>query len=297
VYPPEFEYFSPKDLESAIALLSEHGEDAKVLAGGQSLLPLLKLRLTAPRVLVDINRISSLNGFREEGKAIVFGALCRYAEIEASGMLAEKLPILTDAASLTADVQVRNRGTMAGSLVHADPAGDWAPALIALDATVTVRGPKGERMLAVEEFVQDPYTPDLHPDELLTHVTVPLPAPSSAGAYLKFEKRAGDFAVASAGVQLRLDDGGRCQDVRIGVGALGPTALRPRKAEQTLTGHEPSPERIAQAVEAIQEDISPFEDIRGSVEYKRNLAGVVFEKAFSVALARVRRERVALPHL
>lgn len=297
MYPPEFEYFCPEDLESAIALLSEHGEDAKVLAGGQSLLPLLKLRLTAPRVLVDINRISSLNGFREEGKAIVFGALCRYAEIEASDTLAERLPILSDAASLTADVQVRNRGTMAGSLVHADPAGDWAPALIALDATVTVHGPQGQRTLSVEEFVQDAYTPDLNPDELLTHVTVPLSAPSSSGAYLKFERRAGDFAVASAGIRLRLDERGLCQDVRLGLGALGATAVRPRRAEEILTGHEPEPERIAQAAEVIQDAIDPFEDIRGSVAYKRNLARVVFERAFAVALARARGERVSLPRL
>ena len=297
MYPPEFEYFCPKDLESAVGLLSRYGGEAKVLAGGQSLIPLLKLRLAGPRFLVDINRIASLAGFEERDDSIVFGALCRYAEIEASSMLAEKLPILTDAAALTADVQVRNRGTMAGSLAHADPAGDWAPPLLALEAQVTVRGPKGERTLSVEDFVQDAYTPDLNPDELLTHITVPLPDPPAAGAYLKFERRAGDFAVASAGVQLRLDGQGRCQDVRIGIGALGPTAVRPRRAEETLTGQEPDPDRIAKAAEAIQRDIDPFEDLRGSVAYKRNLAGVVFEKAFSVALARARGERVSLPHL
>jgi aerobic carbon-monoxide dehydrogenase medium subunit len=297
VYPPQFEYFSPQDLESAVALLSEHREEAKVLAGGQSLIPLLKLRLSGPRVLVDINRIASLVGFEDKGDSIVFGALCRYAEIESSSVLAEKLPILTDAASLTADVQVRNRGTMAGSLAHADPAGDWAPALLALEATVTVRGAKGERILSVEDFLKDAYTPDLNPDELLTHVTVPLPDPRASGAYLKFEKRAGDFAVASAGVQLRLDGQGRCEDVRIGVGALAATAVRSRKAEEALTGHEPDPDRIAKAAEALQGDIDPFEDIRGSVAYKRNLASVVLEKACSVALARARGERVSLPHL
>ena len=297
MYPPEFEYFCPPDVETAIGLLSRHGDEAKVLAGGQSLLPLLKLRLTGPRVLVDINRIASLTGFEEKEDSIVFGALCRYAEIETSSLLAEKLPILTDAAALTADVQVRNRGTMAGSLAHADPAGDWAPALFALEATVTIRGPRGERTLSVEDFFQDAYTPDLSPDELLTHVTVPLPKPPAFGAYLKFERRAGDFAVASAGVQLRLDNRGACQDVRIGLGALGPTAVRARKAEQTLNGLEPSPDRIVEATAAIQEDIHPFEDIRGSVEYKRHLAGVVFEKALSVALGRSRGERVTLPHL
>lgn len=246
---------------------------------------------------MDINRIASLTGFQEKDDSIVFGALCRYAEIEASSLLAEKLPILTDAAALTADVQVRNRGTMAGSLAHADPAGDWAPPLLALEARVTVRGPKGDRTVLVENFIKDAYTPDLNPDELLTHITVRLPDPSVSGAYLKFERRAGDFAVASAAVQLHLDSQGRCQDVRIGVGALGPTAVRPRRAEEALAGHEPSSDRIARAAEAIQEYISPFEDIRGSVEYKRHLAGVVFEKAFSVAVARASGERVPLPRL
>jgi carbon-monoxide dehydrogenase medium subunit len=286
VYPPPFEYLCPDDLESALELLQEHGDEAKVLAGGQSLIPMMKLRLAGPRFLIDINHVAELQGFDVRDDAVLFGALCRYAEIEASSKVAEKLPILKDAAAVTADVQVRNRGTIGGSLVHSDPAGDWAPPLLVLDARATVRGPNGERSMPVEKLFQDAYTPDLSPNELLIRISVPLKNPATTGAYLKFEKRAGDFATASVGAQLRLDDEGRCQDVRVALGALAATAVRARETETILTGRQPTQALIAKAAKAIQGAIDPFEDIRGSVAYKRHLAEVVFEQALQRALAR-----------
>lgn len=295
--PPPFDYACPEDLETALALLKEHADRAKVLAGGQSLLPMMKLRLAAPAVIVDVNRVEELRGLEEREGAVHFGALCRYAQIEASSLVAAKLPILADAAAVTADVAVRSRGTIGGSLVHADPAGDWAPPLLALEATVTLRGPEGERRLTVEELFQDAYSPDVKPEELLTGVTVPWKEPAATGAYLKFEKRAGDFAVASVAVQLRLDGGGRCEDVRIALGALGATALRARAAEALLMGATPTAAVVERAARAIQGDIDPFEDTRGSVAYKRHLAEVVFKKALEVALARARGERAPVPHL
>jgi carbon-monoxide dehydrogenase medium subunit len=297
VYPPQFEYLCPDDLESALELLQEHGEEAKVLAGGQSLIPMMKLRFAGPRFLIDINHVAELKGFEVRDDAVVFGALCRYAEIEESSEIAENLPILKDAAAVTADVQVRNRGTIGGSLVHSDPAGDWAPPLLALDARATVRGPKGERSMSVEELFQDAYTPDLRPNELLIRITVSLKNPATTGAYLKFEKRAGDFATASVGAQLRLDEEGRCQDVRVALGALATTAVRARETETILTGRQPTQAVIEKATRAIQDAIDPFEDVRGSVAYKRHLAEVVFDKALSTALARAKGEEVRVPHL
>jgi carbon-monoxide dehydrogenase medium subunit len=286
VYPAEFEYFAPSTVDEALALLTRYGEDAKILAGGQSLIPLMKLRISSPRFLIDVNGIRSLTGFEVVGNRIVFGALCRHADIAESTLIEQRLPIMTDAARQTADIQVRNRGTLGGSLAHADPAGDWPATLLALDADVTITGADAFRTVPFEDFIVDAYTTQLGAQEIVTAVSVPLPEPPCGGAYIKFEKRAGDFAVASVGVQLGLDGSGRCRSVAVSLGALGAFPSRVRTAEELLQGKPLSSTLLSEAERLVREQAQPFEDTRGSVEYKRHLAGVLFRRAFDLALHR-----------
>jgi carbon-monoxide dehydrogenase medium subunit len=204
------------------------------------------------------------------------------------------MPILSDAAALTADVQVRNRGTVAGSVAHADPAGDWPAALMALDTEVMITGLNGVRSLSLDAFIVDAYTTSLEGAEIVSGLSVRLPPTPAGGAYVKFEKRAGDFAVASIGVQLELD-GERCDNVAVSLGALGPRPIRARTAEQLLGGNIPAPDVLRGAERLVCEAAQPFEDTRGSVEYKRHLAGVLFRRAFDVAVERARGlERVTI---
>jgi aerobic carbon-monoxide dehydrogenase medium subunit len=313
VYPAEFEYFSPETLDEALALLAQHGDDAKILAGGQSLMPMMKLRIASPRYLVDVNRIAALAGLRRVGEQLVMGALCRHADIVASPLVREHLPIMLDAANLTADVQVRNRGTVAGSLAHADPSGDWPAALLALETTVTIAGPTGIRVTPLGEFIVDAYTTQLGVNEMVTEVSVVIPPQPNGGAYVKFEKRAGDFAVASIGVQIELDEHERCRSAAVTLGALAPTPLRAPAVESLLHGkslagivsdggsdggsdgvaYGASGEWLTEAERLIRETAEPFADTRGSVEYKLHLAGVLFRRALIVAVDRARGRKVA----
>ena len=297
MYPGEFEYFAPGSVDEALELLARHGDDAKILAGGQSLIPMMKLRIASPRYLIDVNRIPSLAGFRQEGERLVMGALCRHAEIGQSALVRERLPLMTDAASQTADVQVRNRGTVGGSLAHADPAGDWPAALLALDTSVTIAGREGLRTVPLSEFIVDAYTTQLGPIEMLTEISVSLPRPPGGGAYVKFEKRAGDFAVASLGVQLELAESGQLRAVAVSLGALGAMPTRARAAEDLLSGRAPSPELLTEAERLVRVQAQPFDDTRGSVEYKRHLAGVLFQRAFAAALDRARGREVKTLHV
>ena len=287
MYPAAFEYFAPRTVDEALELLTRYGDDAKILAGGQSLLPMMKLRIASPRCIVDVNRIDGLGGLRREGDRLVIGALCRHAEIADSLIVRQHLPIMIDAARQTADVQVRNRGTVAGSLAHADPAGDWPAALLALDTTVVIAGTSGTRFLPLTDFLVDAYTTQLGPGEMVTQVTIAIPPAPAGGAYLKFEKRAGDFAAASAGVQLRID-GERCHRAAISLGAVGATPIRARSAEALLQGKPVTPELIGEAERLVREAADPFADTRGSVDYKRHLAGVLFRRSFAIALDRAR---------
>jgi carbon-monoxide dehydrogenase medium subunit len=295
VYPAEFEYFAPQTLDEAVRLLNRYGPEAKVLAGGQSLLPMMKLRIAGPRYLIDINRVEGLDRLHCEDDRLVIGALCRHADIGGSDVVRDRLPILSDAAALTADVQVRNRGTVAGSVAHADPAGDWPAALMALDTEVMITGLNGVRIVSLDDFIVDAYTTSLEGAEIVSGLSVRLPIKPAGGAYVKFEKRAGDFAVASIGVQLELD-GERCENVAVSLGALGARPIRARAAEQLLGGNIPAPEILRGAERLVCEAAQPFEDTRGSVEYKRHLAGVLFRRAFDVAVDRARGVERATIH-
>ena len=293
MYPAEFEYFAPRTVDEALELLARHGDEAKILAGGQSLLPMMKLRIGSPRYLIDVNGIETLTGLRRVDERLVMGALCRHTDIERSPLVRQHVPIMLDAANLTADVQVRNRGTVAGSLAHADPAGDWPAALLALDTVVTIAGPGGVRVTPLSEFIVDSYTTQLGANEMVTEVSVAIPRQPGGGAYVKFERRAGDFAVASVGVQVELDERERCRSVAVTLGALGPTPLRASVAESLLQGKIASDELLGEAERLVRESAEPFADTRGSVEYKRHLAGVLFRRAFAAAMDRACGRAVA----
>ena len=297
MYPAEFEYFAPRTVDEVLELLTRYGDDARILAGGQSLIPMMKLRIATPRYLIDVNGVDSLTGFRQSGDRLVCGALCRHAEIAESPLVREHLPIMMDAAKLTGDVQVRNRGTLGGSLAHADPSGDWPAALLALDTEVNITGRHGVRSVRLDELIVDAYTTLIGTDEMLTEVSVPFSRRPCGGAYVKFERRAGDYAVASVGVQLELDEGGRCRKVAVSLGALGVVPTRARQAEEILQGKAASPDLLREAERLVQNEAQPFEDTRGSVDYKRHLAGVLFRRAFTAALDRARGKGVKTLHV
>ncbi len=257
---------------------------------------MMKLRIASPRYLIDVNRVSSLTGFRYSGDGFVFGALCRHAEIAKSPLVREHLPIMADAANVTADVQVRNRGTLGGSLAHADPAGDWPTALLALDTEVTITGLQGVRRVPLTEFIVDAYTTQLGSAEMVTEVSVPCSRRPCGGAYVKFERRAGDFAVASVAVQLELAEGERCGKVAVSLGALGAAPRRARAAEELLHGKAPTADLLGEAERLLRDEAQPFEDARGTVDYKRHLAGVLFRRAFTAAVDRARGHEVKTLH-
>ncbi len=296
MYPQKFDYFCPDTLEGVIELLTRYGEDARVLAGGQSLIPLMKLRLASPKYLIDLDKLQDLSGISEQRNEVSIGALTRHAEIEESELVQSKLPLLHDAVTVVADVQVRNLGTLAGSLAHADPAGDLAPALLALGARINTVSSSGKATLGMGELMVDAWSTSLGGDQVFTASLVPIPPQGSGGAYLKFERRAGDFAVASIGVQLTLDQKGNCGDIVIAMGAVGVTALRAEKAEALLSNQPISDDLLKEAASAASAECDPFSDIRGSVEYKRHLIGVLLRRAVEVALRRAAGEKVKTVH-
>src|SRR5262245_54674506 len=253
MYPSRFEYAAPQSLSDAVSALAQHG-DAKVLAGGQSLIPLLKLRITAPSVLVDINGIEELNGLVEMDGYLRIGALVRHKDCERSQLLKGRYGVLGAAAPQISDPIVRNLGTVCGSVAHADPQGDWGSALLAANARVVAHGGDGDREIPLTEFFAGPFMTVLEPGEIVTEVRVPDPGPRTGGAYLKLERKVGDFATAAAAVQMELDDGGAIRRAGIALTGVGPTNLRAERAEQALAGVEPSPDAFAAAARLAAED-------------------------------------------
>jgi carbon-monoxide dehydrogenase medium subunit len=284
--PAAFEYHRPSTLQDAIALLDRLGGDAKVLAGGQSLIPLMKLRLASPRHVVDLNRITGLGSIGERDGALVIGALVRESELEASELVRRRFPILADACRVIADPLVRNLATVGGNLAHGDPANDHPAAMLALGAEVVAVGPKGSRRLPVAGFFTGPLETALAPGEILTEIHVPLPPPRSGGAYLKMERKVGDFATAAVAVQLTLGDGGTCTRAGIGLTNVGPTPIKARRAEALLQGRRPDDAAIREAARAAADESDPSEDLRGSVAYKRDLVRVLTARAIRRALER-----------
>jgi carbon-monoxide dehydrogenase medium subunit len=295
VYTHPFRYFRADTLKQAVALLAEQGEEAKLLAGGQSLIPLMKLRLARPAALIDLNFIPGISHIQSREGAIRFGALARHAEIEVSEA-ASQIPILHDCAAGIADVQVRNRGTIGGSVAEADPSGDWGAVLLTLETQVRCLGPQGERVVLLSEFFVDAYTTVLRPAELLQEVIVKLPPKNSGGAYLAFKRCAPVYASASAAVQLTMADRDTCKDAQIALGCVGLTAIRATDAAAALRGQRISPKTIEAAGEAAMAAAEPQPDMRGSAEYKRTLIGALVRRAIQVAIRRSRGERVEVSH-
>ena len=287
--PHAFEYVRASSLPQAIELLQKHGDQAKVLAGGQSLIPLMKLRLAAPQVLEDIGRVPGLSSIAEDGAWLRIGALARHAELGQSALLHDAYPLLADVPKGIGDPEVRNLGTIGGSLAHADPAGDWGTALLAFDAELTATGPSGSRSIPVDEFFQDTFSTALQPDEILAEIRVPKGGPRSGGAYQKLKRKTGDFAIVSVSAQLQLDEAGAIRAVRMGLGAVGPTPLRARRAEAALLGQAAGEEAFREAGRVASEEARPSSDLHGSAAYKRAMVDVLARRALETAAGRGRR--------
>src|ERR1700752_351846 len=234
--PPSFEYLRPKNLPEALAFLEQHGAEAKILSGGQSLIPMMKLRLARPGFLIDINRIAGLSYVKEEGGYLKIGGLTREAELEASPLVRTKYPILLDTAHVIADPQVRNMATGGGNLAHGDPANDHPATMMALGAQVVATGPKGERTIPIEDFFVSLFSTALQQAEILTEIRIPIPPPHSGGGYFKLARKVGDFATAAVAAHLTLDSKGMVQKAGIGLTNVGPKPLKARKAEDFLRG-------------------------------------------------------------
>jgi carbon-monoxide dehydrogenase medium subunit len=295
MYPRAFHYHRAASLQEASAMLSEFGDEAKLLAGGQSLIPLMKLRYANPNHLVDLNFISGTSYIKEENGTLRFGALTRHAEIEHS-TVAAKLPIIHDCAAGIADVQVRNRGTIGGSLAEADPSGDWATVLLTLETEVRCQKSKGDRRVRLADFIKDAYTTALAHDELVSEVAVRIPPQGSGGAYLAFKRSAPVYPTASAAVQLTMD-GEVCKDAAIALGCVGLTAIKAKDAEIALRGQPMTQKTIAAAVEAARAVAEPQSDMRGSKDYKRALVGSLVNRAIDIAVRRARGERIEAGHI
>jgi carbon-monoxide dehydrogenase medium subunit len=284
--PPAFEYVQAKTIPEAISMLQQHGDDAKILSGGQSLIPMMKLRIARPTWLVDINRVSGLDYIKEEGGFLKIGGLVREADLERSELIRSKYPLIHDTAGVIADPQVRNMATVAGNLAHGDPANDHPATMMALSAQIVAAGPKGERVIPVEDFFLSLFTTALGHDEILTEIRMPIPPPRSGGAYFKLERKVGDFATAAVAVQLTLDAKGICQRIGIGLTNAGPIPIKARKAEDFLRGKELNGANVREAAQFASDEASPSADLRGPVEYKKGLARELAARALSRAIER-----------
>jgi aerobic carbon-monoxide dehydrogenase medium subunit len=287
VYPASFEYFAPTTLDEALEILERFGDEGKVLAGGMSLIPVMKLRIARPRALVDINRIDGLDGFTDDG-GLRIGALVRHKTAERSELLKGKYGALGDAAPVISDPIVRNLGTVAGSLAHADPQGDWGSVMLAVRAELVVRGSDGERTIPIDDLFLGPFMTTLQPGEIVTEVRVPDPGERAGGTYLKLERKVGDFATAGVAVHVSMSNGTVGQ-AGIAVTGAGATNIRAEAAEQALAGKPLDDEAIAEAARLTAEAAEPRDDVRGTEEYKRNAIRVLtargLRKAAEVAHA------------
>lgn len=284
--PSAFEYYAPTSVAEAISLLQQHGDEAKILAGGHSLLPAMKLRLAAPGVLIDINKIAELRGVVIDG-SVNIGSMTTWADLEHHEGLRAALPVLHEAVTQIGDIQVRNRGTLGGSLAHADPAAD-APALIlALDGQIRAHGPGGERTIAAADFFTDMLSTALEPDELITAIVLPRLGAGEGAAYVKFPHPASRYAIVGAAAYVRLD-GGKVGACRIGVTGAGPRAERQPAAEQALLGSDGSAEAVAAAAAKAGEGMDILGDIHASEEYRRAMVKVYVRRALTSAVARAR---------
>ena len=287
--PPAFEYLRPRTLPEAIAFLQRFGDEAKILSGGQSLIPMMKFRLARPGYLIDINRIPGLSYIKEEDGYLKIGGLTREAELENSPLIHGKYPIILDTARVIADPQVRNMATLAGNLAHGDPANDHPATMLALRAQIVAVGPQGERVLPIESFFVTLFTTELQHDEIVSEIRIPVPQPRSGGAYLKLERKVGDFATAGVAAQLTVDREGVCQWAGIGLTNVGATPVKAGKAEEALRGQKLDEANFVQAAQLAAEETQPSSDLRGPAEYKRGLVKELTRRALARAYERATR--------
>jgi carbon-monoxide dehydrogenase medium subunit len=287
MFPAAFDYAAPATLGDALALLKERGDEAKIMAGGQSLIPLLKLRFAQPALVIDIGRLPSMAGIARHNGHLSIGALARHVDIERNADLPKLCPILVETVHWISDPLVRNRGTMVGSVCHADPSGDWGSVMLALDASIVARSQAGERVIPVSGFFQGPFTTALKPDEIVTEIRIPMPNGAAGGAYNKLERKVGDFATVAVTVHVELS-GGKIAKAGIGLTAVGETNIKATAAEKALIGHEPTDELIAEAARLASEAAHPKDDIRGTAAYKKDVVRVYVQRGLKTALGHAR---------
>lgn len=281
--PAAFDYVAPQSLAEAVRALVARGEEAKLLAGGHSLLPLLKLRLANPKLLIDLGRIPGLSNISQEGDKIVLGALATHDQIEGSAFLKTKCSLLPQTARAIGDVQVRNRGTIGGSLTHADPAADWPAAILALGGELKLTGPKGGRQIGAGEFFLGSLTTAIEATEILTEIRVPVLSRRCGSAYLKMAQQASGFAIVGTAVWLRLDTKSRCEDIGIGVTGLSEKPFRARLVEERLRGNKLTTRLIEESAAQVAEGSDPLEDLHASAKFRAHLARVYTSRAIHEA--------------
>ena len=284
--PPKFEYHDPRSVDEAFALLAEHGDDGKALAGGQSLVPLLNFRLAHPEHLIDLNRIGALSGIRREDGTLKIKAMTRQATLEASPLVRDHWPLIGDALHYVAHAQIRNRGTVGGSVAHADPAAELPVVFMVLDAKFRVASARGERTIDPADFFVTHLTTTIEPDEMLVEIDVPPVAPRTGHAFTEFARRHGDFALGGAGALISVDEQGVCQKAALGLLAAAPTPVRASEAESMLVGERIDEALAAKAGERAAAGVQPTGDIHGSAEYRKRLVGVMARRAILAAAER-----------
>ncbi len=288
MYPAQFIYEKPESIDEAIALLGKYKEDARPLAGGMSLVPLMKLRLVQPQYIVDISKIKELQGIKKTSTHVEIGSATTNSEIADTEWLLSEFPLIRDTVHLIGDVQVRNLGTIGGNISDADPSLDWLPTLIALESNIVIRGTKGERVVPAGDFLVEPYTTVLTPDELVTSVRIPIPSGKTCGAHIKIERRTGDFAVAIAASQVTLDGAGKCSKARVVLGAIAPVPVRALSTEKELVGKVPDEALISSASEKATGDVVDVEmlaDVKATPEYRRAMVPVMVKRSLVRALS------------
>ncbi len=283
--PGEFNYHAPTSLEEAISLLTEHGDDAKILAGGQSLIPAMRFRLSMPEVLIDINNIDGLEYIREDNGHLSIGSMTREATLDEANIVNDKYHLLADTAVVIADPLVRNMATIGGNLVHSDPANDQPATMLAYGAEVVAIGPTGTRTISIDDFFTDLFENALAEDEILTEIRIPTPQAGSGGAYIKIERKVGDFAISAVAVQLTMD-GNTCIAARIGLTNVNPVPMRAKNAEQALIGQTITDDVLETVGAAAAAECDPSADLRGTVAYKRDLTRILVKRAIQKAVER-----------
>ncbi len=284
--PAPFDYVAPTTLDEAFELLEKYGDDAKILAGGHSLIPMMKLRFAQPETLIDINNIPGLSYIKEEDGYLKIGAMAREVDLEHSDLIRDKYPIFTDASKLIADPQVRNMGTVGGNIAHGDAANDHPAVMIAMNAEVIISGAGGSRTVPIDEFFYGFYTTAIQANEILTEIRIPIPETTYGNAYHKLERKVGDYATAGVAVQIGVDESGTCTYAGIGLTNVNATPLRASRSEEALLGSKLTDEDVAKAAQYASEDCNPSSDLRGDEDYKRAMVGVLIKRMVHKAKGR-----------